>query len=143
MKKNQFTPEMLVFEIISAVAAFCYLGLQVYYGIAYGAGALKIIMNVCILLLVYLGLTLLLIYPERVNGLSPEVCTGKIRKYTVHMVQLIKLVFVLSLLFTSICDAMGYKIDAAYSLVAMGIILLLAVIYEVKIVKELRKNNRH
>ena len=143
MKKNQFTPEMLIFEIISAVAAFFYLGLQVYYGIAYGAGALKIIMNVCILLLVYLGLTMLLIYPERVNGLSSEVCIGKIRRYTVHMVQLIKLVFVLSLLFTSICDAMGYKIDAAYSLIAMGIILLLAAVYEGKIVKELRKNKRH
>ncbi len=143
MKKNQFTPEMLIFEIISAVAAFFYLGLQVYYGIAYGAGALKIIMNVCILFLVYLGLTMLLLYPERVNGLPPEVCVGKIRKYTVHMVQLIKLVFVLSLLFTSICDAMGYKIDAAYSLIAMGIILLLAAVYEGKIVKELRKNQRH
>ena len=98
MKKNHLAAEMLVFEIISAIAALFYMGLQVYYGIVYGAGAVRIVMNVLILILVYMGLTVLAIYPERVNGLSREVCTGAIRKYTIRMVELIKLVFVLSLL---------------------------------------------
>ena len=114
MKKNHLAAETLVFEIISAIAALFYMGLQVYYGIVYGAGAVRIVMNVLILILVYMGLTVLAIYPERVNGLSREVCTGAIRKYTIRMVELIKLVFVLSLLFTSICDALGYRVDAAY-----------------------------
>ena len=137
MKKNHLSTETLVFEIISAIAALFYMGLQVYYGIVYGAGAVRIVMNV--LILVYMGLTVLAIYPERVNGLSREVCTGAIRKYTIRMVELIKLVFVLSLLFTSICDALGYRVDAAYSLIVMGLILVVAVVFEVKIIKILRK----
>ena len=127
MKKNHLSTETLFFEIISAIAALFYMGLQVYYGIVYGAGAVRIVMNVLIL------------YPERVNGLSREVCTGAIRKYTIRMVELIKLVFVLSLLFTSICDALGYRVDAAYSLIVMGLILVVAVVFEVKIIKILRK----
>ena len=139
MKKNHLSTETLVLEIISAIAALFYMGLQVYYGIVYGAGAVRIVMNVLILILVYMGLTVLAIYPERVNGLSREVCTGAIRKYTIRMVELIKLVFVLSLLFTSICDALGYRVDAAYSLIVMGLILVVAVVFEVKIIKILRK----
>ena len=139
MKKNHLSTETLVFEIISAIAALLYMGLQVYYGIVYGAGAVRIAMNVLILILVYMGLTVLAVYPERVNGLSREVCTGAIRKYTIRMVELIKLVFVLSLLFTSICDALGYRVDAAYSLIVMGLILVVAVVFEVKIIKILRK----
>ena len=134
MKKNHLSTETLVFEIISAIAALFYMGLQVYYGIVYGAGAVRIVMNVLILILVYMGLTVLAIYPERVNGLSREVCTGAIRRYTIRMVELIKLVFVLSLLFTSICDALGYRVDAAYSLIVMGLILVVAVVFEVKII---------
>ena len=139
MKKNHLSTETLVFEIISAIVALFYMGLQVYYGIVYGAGAVRIVMNVLILILVYMGLTVLAVYPERVNGLSREVCTGAIRRYTIRMVELIKLVFVLSLLFTSICDALGYRVDAAYSLIVMGIILVIAVVFEVKIIKILRK----
>ena len=139
MKKNHLSTETLVFEIISAIEALFYMGLQVYYGIVYGAGAVRIVMNVLILILVYMGLTVLAIYPERVNGLSREVCTGAIRRYTIRMVELIKLVFVLSLLFTSICDALGFRVDAAYSLIVMGMILVVAVVFEVKIIKILRK----
>ena len=142
MKKNHLSTETLVFEIISAIAALFYMGLQVYYGIVYGAGAVRIVMNVLILILVYMGLTVLAIYPERVNGLSRGVCTGAIRRYTIRMVELIKLVFVLSLLFTSICDALGFRVDAAYSLIVMGIILVIAVVFEVKIIKILRKLNK-
>lgn len=142
MKKNRLSTEELVFEIISAAAALFYMVLQVYYGIVYGAGAMRILMNVLILILVYTGLTMLIRYPERVNGLPREVCTGDIRKYTIRMVELIKLVFVLSLLFTSICDALGYRIDAAYSLIVMAFILVIAVVFEVKIIKILRKRKK-
>jgi hypothetical protein len=142
MKKNRLSAEELVFEIISAVAALFYMVLQVYYGIVYGAGAMRILMNVLILILVYTGLTMLIRYPERVNGLPREVCTGDIRKYTIRMVELIKLVFVLSLLFTSICDALGYRIDAAYSLIVMAFILVIAVVFEVKIIKILRERKK-
>ncbi len=142
MKKNRLSTEELVFEIISAVAALFYMVLQVYYGIVYGAGAMRILMNVLILILVYTGLAMLIRYPELVNGLPREVCTEDIRKYTIRMVELIKLVFVLSLLFTSICDALGYRIDAAYSLIVMAFILMIAVVFEVKIIKILRERKK-
>jgi len=103
---------------------------------------MRILMNVLILILVYTGLTMLIRYPERVNGLPREVCTEDIRKYTIRMVELIKLVFVLSLLFTSICDALGYRIDAAYSLIVMAFILMIAVVFEVKIIKILRERKK-
>lgn len=142
MGKRQWTPEEILFELISAIAALAYMALQVYYGIVYGAGVVRIIMNILILVLVYAGFTLLIFYPERVNNLTREVCTGKIRKYTVRMVEIIKLVFVLSLLFTSICDALGFQVDAAYSLIAMGLIVLVAVIYEGKIIRILRRGKK-
>ncbi len=142
MKSGKYTSPQMIIEIISALAAFVYLGLQIYYGIVYSVGAMRIIMNVLILLLVYAGLTMLFLYPERVNGLNPSVCTGKIRRYTMRMVQLIKFIFVLSLLFTSICDALGYSIDAGYSVIAMGAIALTAIVYEAKIIREVKKPNR-
>lgn len=139
MEKRHLPTELLVLEIVSAVAGLFYIGLQVYYGIVYGAGAMHVVMNVIVLLLVYAGLTMMLVYPEYVNGLKREVCTGKVRRYTMCMVSVIKLVCVLALLFTSICDALGYRLDAAYSLIAVGLIALIAAYYEVKIMKFFRK----
>lgn len=138
MGKGHWTPEGLVLETVSAVAALVYTALQVYYGIVYAAGAMRILMNIFILLAVYAAFTLLAVYPERVNNLTREACSGKVRIYTVRMVRLIKLVFVLSLLFTSICDALGVRVDAAYSLIAMGLIIAIAVVCEVKIIRILR-----
>lgn len=57
---------------------------------------------------------------ERVNNLPKEICSGKIRKYTIHMVRAVKLIFVLSLLFTSICDVAGVQINKGYSLVTVA-----------------------
>ena len=58
MKKNHLSTETLVFEIFSALAALFYMGLQVYYGIVYGAGAVRIAMNVLNMKQDYLRLTL-------------------------------------------------------------------------------------
>ena len=101
-------------EAVGIVAAMIYLGLQIYYGIVYGVAFTGIILNAAILILVYVGLTLLARYPERVNNLPKEICSGKIRKYTIHMVRAVKLIFVLSLLFTSICDVAGVQINKGY-----------------------------
>lgn len=138
MKKNRLTLEMLIFEVITAVCAAAYIGLQVYYGIVYHAGTIRVTMNVLMLILVYAGFTMLAVYPERVNRLPPNVCIGKVRIYTVRMVELIKLVFMLALLFASICDALGYQAESAYSLLVIGVILLIAAVYEIKIIKILR-----
>ena len=142
MERKHLPTELLVLEIVSAVAGLFYIGLQVYYGITYGAGAMRVIMNIIVMLLVYAGLTMMLAYPEYVNGLKREVCTGKVRQYTMRMVSIIKLVCVLALLFTSICDALGYRLDAAYSLIAVGLIVVIALYYEWKIMKIFRNKKK-
>jgi len=127
MKKEDLTAFDMICEAIGAVSAFIYIGLQIYCGILYGAGSFTILTNVAMVLLVYAGLTLLSGCPEKVNRLEPQVCTGRIRRLTIHMLLYIKLVFTLSLLFTSICDVIGMDIDEGYSLISTGMMILMAV----------------
>lgn len=142
-EKEEMTTVDFLLEAVGIVAALVYLGLQIYYGIVYGVAFTGIILNAAILILVYVGLTLLARYPERVNNLPKEICSGKIRKYTIHMVRAVKLIFVLSLLFTSICDAAGVQINKGYSLVTVALIVIVTVVYEGKIIKLLRGKNKH
>ena len=115
-----------------------YLMVPVLFVPVWGVAFTGIILNAAILILVYVGLTLLAHYPERVNNLPKEICSGKIRIYTIHMVRAVKLIFVLSLLFTSICDAAGVQINKGYSLVTVALIVIVTVVYEGKIIKLLR-----
>lgn len=133
------TAELLT-EAVGIVTAVIYIGLQIYYGILYGSGIVHICLNVAMMLLVYSGLTLLQIYPERVNGLSKEVCSGKIRKFTIRMVRFDKLIFVISLLFPSICDIIGIELNAGYSLVVVVLMAAVTLIYEYKIIRILKRD---
>ena len=139
MKKEEMTTVDFLLEAVGIVGALIYLGLQIYFGIVYGVAFTGIILNAVILILVYIGLTLLAHYPERVNNLPKEICSGKIRIYTIHMVRAIKLIFVLSLLFTSICDVAGVQINKGYSFVTVVLIAVVTAVYEGKIIKLLRK----
>ncbi len=140
MKRDGMTMLEQMLEAVGIVSAVLCAGLQIYYGVVYAAPVLNLVMNVAVLILVYAGLTLLALYPERVNGLSAEVCTGRIRKYTVQMVRLIKLVFVLSVLFTSVCDVMGIEMNKGYSLIVVILIVAVTAFYEYRIIKILRNN---
>ena len=139
MRKEDLTTGNLLCEVIGIVCVLIYAGLQIYCGILYGAAAMTILVNVLMMFLVYIGLTMLAFYPEKVNRLEPEICVGKVRQYTIHMVLYIKLVFTLSLLFTSVCDVIGREVDGAYSLISVGFMILLAVGYEIKIFQILKK----
>lgn len=139
MKKEDMTTIDLLLEAVGIVSTLLYLGLQIYYGVAYGANLVTVLMNGAVLVLVYLGLTMLTVYPERVNGLTKEACSGQVRKYTIHMVRLIKLIFVIGLLFASICDVMGHEINSGYSIIVVVLVVLTAVYYEWKIIRILRK----
>lgn len=90
MKKNEMTWQVMLVEAVGIVSAIAYLGLQIYYGIAFHVNPLHLMMNLVFMILVYVGLTLLAVYPERVNGLTREVCSGKIRQYTLRMVRTVK-----------------------------------------------------
>lgn len=126
-------------EAASAICALAYMVLQVLYFVSYKAGLASVVMNVLVMLLVYAGLTLLTVYPEKVNGLTPEACSGKVRTYTLRMVRAGKLVFVMGLLFASVCDLAGVELDNGYSLIIVVIIVGIAVYYEARVIKILRE----
>lgn len=138
MKKNEMTWAAMLAEAVGIVSALIYMGLQIYYGFVYGAQVINIGMNVAAMLLVYAGMTLLSVYPERVNGLTREVCSGDVRKYTIRMVRAAKLIFVEGLLFTSICDVMGKQLKAGYSLVVVVLIVAVVAYYEYRIIRIIR-----
>lgn len=142
MRKNEMTWIAMLTEAVGIVSALLYLGLQVYYGFSYGVNVLNVAMNMAAMLLVYTGLTMLQVYPERVNGLTKEVCSGMIRKYTIRMVRIGKLIFVVSLLFTSICDVMGKQINAGYSLVVVVLVVITALYYEYKIIRIIKQQKK-
>ena len=58
------------------------------------------------------------------------------------MIRFIKFVFVAGLLVPCVCDAAGYEILSAYSLIVIGIIIVMAVYYEVRILSEIKKRNK-
>lgn len=142
MRKNELTWTAMLAEAVGLVSGLIYLGLQIYYGITYTAAAFDTVMNVAAMLLVYTGLTLLTVYPERVNGLAPEVCSGAVRRYTIRMVRVVKLIFTEGLLFTSICDVMGKQLKPGYSLIVVVLIVAVALYYEYRIIHILREQKR-
>ena len=139
MRKEDMTPINAVCEAVGIVGSLLYIGLQIYCGILYGADIMTIITNIAMVLLVYIGLTLLSGCPEKVNRLDPEVCIGKVRKLTIKMLLYVKLIFVLSLLFTSVCDVIGMAVDGAYSLISTGLMIGIAAGYEIKIINLLKE----
>ena len=139
MKKEDMTPINAVFEAIGIVSSLLYIGLQIYCGMLYGTDVMTIITNIAMVLLVYIGLTVLSNCPEKVNRLDSEVCIGKVRKLTIKMLLYVKLIFVLSLLFTSVCDVIGMALDGAYSLISTGLMIGVAVGYEIKILNLLKE----
>lgn len=141
MRKEDLTITNAICEAVGIVATLIYAGLQVYFGIFYRVPVLNIATNIIMVLLVYVGLVLLALYPEKVNRLEPEVCKGRIRQLTIHMLLYVKLVFVGSLLFTSICDVMGRDVDGAYSLISVGLMIAIAVGYEIRIFQILKRIN--
>lgn len=142
MKKEDLTVVALFAESIGFLLLIGYLGLQIYYGVMFHVEASKLIINLCLAVLVYVGLTILSNYPERVNGLHQELCVGKIRKWTLRMLRIEKLVFIISLMIPCICDATGNRIDDAYSLLVILVLGLTAFYFEYRIWKEIRSNRK-
>ena len=139
MRKEEVTIIDLLLEAVGIVSGLVYMGLQIYYSMIYGVNPVIIVMNGAVLILVYIGLTLLSVYPEKVNGLTREACSGLVRKYTIHMVRLVKLIFVLGLLFTSNCDILGHQLNSGYSMIVVILVVVTVVYYEGKIIHILRK----
>ena len=139
MRKEDLTVGNAICEAVVIVSAILYIGLQIYCGILYRVPVIITVSNILMVVLVYVGMVLLAVYPEKVNRLEPEICTGKVRRLTIHMLLYVKLIFMMSLLFTSVCDVMGKDVDGAYSLISTGLMILISVGYEIKIFQILKK----
>ena len=140
MRKDDLTVPALLLEAVDIVLTFVYIGLQIFYGVTYGISPYKVIINLLIMLLVYAGFTVLSFFPERINRIPTEMCAGDVRKYSLRMIRLVKFVFIVGVLVPCVCDAAGIGIQSSYSLIVIGIILVIAVIYEYKILKLLKKS---
>ena len=142
MRREDLTVPVIFLEAIEVILGIVYIGLQIYYGIYYHISPYKYGMNLVAMVLIYLGITVISCYPEILNNIPASYCTGKVRKYSLRMIRFIKFVFVAGLLVPCVCDAAGYEILSAYSLIVIGIIIVVAVYYEVRKLSELRKRNK-
>lgn len=138
MRKDDWSVAAVIFEAVDILAGLAYCGMQIYYGFLYHAAVYKIIMNIMVVLLAYAGLTLLACYPEMINNLPPEVCTGDIRKYSIRMLRTEKCIALVSLLAPCVCDIADIHMPAAYSVLVILLLLGIAVYYEIRIIFLLR-----
>lgn len=142
MRKEDMTVPALLSEAVMLVLGICYIGLQIFYGLTYHIAIEKFLLNVFAIVLVYIGITLLQCYPERVNRLSPEVFTPVIRKFTLRMLRLLKFVFVVGLLIPCVFDVFGVELQDAMSFFVIVLFLLIAGYYEYRIIVQLRNGKQ-
>ena len=127
MKKEDLTVPAIFAEAIGMILGIVYIGLQIYYGIAYKVVPYKFICNIAGVVLIYVGLSL---------------CVGKVRKYSIRMIRLVKLVFIIGLMVPCVGDVIGIELKDAYSLLVIAAILVITVFYEYRIIQLLR-NDHH
>ena len=94
--------------------------------------------NILVLLLVYIAITWLQHYPEKLNHIAEELCVGNIRKYSLRLLTFVKIVFTAGLLVPCVCDAFGIAIRDVYSLIMIGLILVVSAYYEYRIFQEIK-----
>ena len=51
MKKNEMTWQVMLIEAVGIVSAIAYLGLQIYYGIAFHVNPVNLMMNLVFMIL--------------------------------------------------------------------------------------------
>lgn len=141
MRKEDMSAVALLLEAVVLILGIVYIGLQLFYGFYYHIGIFKVVMNLLIMILVYVGLSILSVYPERINRIPEEYCVGNIRKYSIRMVRFVKTIFVVGLLVPCVFDVLGIGIQSAYSLIVIGLIIAISIFYEWLIIKEIRNIN--
>ena len=142
MRREDWSVPALLAEAVCILLETAYIGLQIYYGVSFHVAPSRVFMNITASVLLYAVLTLLAVYPERINRLPQELCTGRVRVLSIRMVRLIRFVFVAGLMIPCVCDVAGLQIQEAYSIVVMALIFVIAVYCEARIIMELRKGKK-
>lgn len=138
MKWQDWSIPAVVGEAVDILSLIAYIGLQIFYGNAYGIPWYLVGINLLTAGLIYAALTFLAVYPERINRLPEEVCKGEVRKYSLRMVRLDKLIFLVGLLLPCVCDVAGITVPGLYNAGIIILLVLIAVYYEVKILMILK-----
>ncbi len=120
MRDRKYEIWEVVLECIAAIAAIACLGLQIYAGYAYEAGMGALLHHMASLLILYAGMTALQIFPEALNGFGSEPLQGRVRVFAVRMIRNGKLFLTFGMLLPSVADALGARMNAAYSLLVMA-----------------------
>ena len=139
MRKEDMTVASYLLEAITIILGVAYVGLQLIYGIKYHIEPYRYLMNIIAGILLYTVLTLLAHYPERVHRLPSEAFTPDIRRLTIWMLRWIKFVFIASLLVPCIFDVFGIQIRDTSCLFVIGLIILILVFYEYRIIRILKR----
>lgn len=142
MRKQDWPVPAMILEAVDLLVEITYIVLQIFYGYLYHVSAYKIVLNVVVSLLIYAAFTALSVYPERINGLSGELCTGKVRQYSLRMIRLEKFVFMVSLLIPCLCDVFAITLTSLYSVIAILLMIAIAVFYEIRIIRILRNRKK-
>ena len=138
MRKRDITVVSAVMEEVSIIVAIAYIGWHIYYGVYYHVQPYKFIANILVLVLIYFGISWVQFYPEKLNHIPASVCEGKIRRYSLRLLFLVKFIFTAGLLVPCVFDVLGIGIRDAYSLIIVGLIIVVSVYYEYRIITELR-----
>jgi L-asparagine transporter-like permease len=142
MKKEDMTVPALLLEAMTILLGIAYIILQIYYGIHYHIAVSHFAWNIVAAVLVYVLLTLLECYPQRVHKLPPEAFTADIRKLTLRMLRLVKFVFIASLLVPCLFDIFGVELLEATSLVVVLLIIVIVVWHEYRIIRILQSRRK-
>ncbi|MCC8168575.1 MAG: hypothetical protein LIO37_04460 [Clostridiales bacterium] len=138
MKKSDWSIPAIIAEALDILILIAYLALQICYGVIYSVSIYQVIMNIAAAGLVYAVLTLLAMYPHWVNRITKETCKGRIRVYTLRMLRIFKLIFLVGLLIPCICDVVAVTIPSIYNACLILLLVAVAVYYEVRILLYMR-----
>ena len=138
MNKRDMTKFDIFVEIVCGILLMVSVSLQVIYSVLHSLSIFSLIINVLIVVLVYIGLSMLSCYPEKVNAIPQEICIGNIRRYPIKMIRYAKLIFVASLVVPEVCDLLEHTLGQWYSFVVVVLIVGEIIYYEIKIIKLIR-----
>ena len=142
MREKDWTVPAIVTETLTVLALVSGCGLRIFYGIYYQVAPASCMVDILVAVLFYAGALLLQLYPEYLNHLTREQCRDGIRRDSLWMVRLVKLVFMVSLLVTCICDVLGQSLPGIYNAVVILLLFAIVLLFESRIIGEIRSGGK-
>lgn len=140
MKWEDWSVPAVIGEAVDVLSLIAYISLQIYYGVIYHVTWYKVGVNLLTACLIYAALTWLAVYPERINRIPKVLCRNEIRKLSLRMVRLEKMIFLVGLLIPCACDVAGMDMPTVYNAAVIILMVSIALYYEIKILTIVKKD---